>query len=314
MVDRSTKRATPRSNAPLLIMCGLGAVLLLLGGALFAAAVVAGLWFDLGGDKKNRHDPFDHVADQLDPKDDASRGRLDPKDKNKIVILKDNGAKKDQADPKDKDARQDKVDPKDKDKKTVGPKEQPDFVPLFNGKDLTGWKTHLKTGGADDGRVFSVRDAVLVISGQPHGYVYTEASYRNYLIRLDWRYERPKGLVDDRKFNGDGGLLMHIVGEPKVWPDSIQVQWYFEHYGLIYLVPHIQGKNYVWNQSAVGQAMRRVGEWNRTEVLAQDGRITCTLNGVEVGVGNGNRFAGQIGLQSEGAALQFKRIDIKPLP
>lgn len=112
----------------------------------------------------------------------------------------------------------------------------------------------------------------------------------------------------------DGGLLLHITGEPKVWPDSIQVQWYRQHYGLIYLVPHIEGKNYTWNQAAVGTAMHRVGDWNRTEVLVQDGRITCTLNGIEIGVGNGTLREGQIGLQSEGAMLLFKRIDLKPLP
>ena len=189
-----------------------------------------------------------------------------------------------------------------------------DFVPLFNGKDLTGWKTYLKTGVEDDNHTFTIRDGILTITGEPHGYLYTKASYRNYLIRLDWRYERPLNLGVDRTFQGDSGLLMHISGPPRVWPESVQVQWFHQEFGLIYLVPHQPGKNYTWDKAVADRAMHRVGDWNRTEVLSQDGRITCTLNGVEVGAATGKLVGGQIGLQSEGAPIQFRRVDIKVLP
>src|SRR5204862_254233 len=49
-----------------------------------------------------------------------------------------------------------------------------DFVALFNGKDLSGWKTIPEK--AD--KTFQVKDGVIVVSGNPNGYFYTDKSYK----------------------------------------------------------------------------------------------------------------------------------------
>ena len=82
------------------------------------------------------------------------------------------------------------------------------FKNLFNGKNFEGWKFEL--GKADPEKTFKVKDGIIVVSGNPNGYFYTDKSYKNYILRFDWRYKRPKGLEDDEKFGGNSGLLVAI--------------------------------------------------------------------------------------------------------
>lgn len=56
------------------------------------------------------------------------------------------------------------------------------------------------------------------------------------------------------------------------------------------------------------------GEWNRLEVVCDEDRITSILNGVVVNVGtNCNRKEGKIQLQSEGAEIVFRKVEVRPL-
>src|SRR4051794_31223623 len=64
------------------------------------------------------------------------------------------------------------------------------FKPLFNGKDLTGWKFFLKDEKADPAKVFVVKDNEIQVSGDPFGYFYTDRAYKNYVIRYSWTYPK----------------------------------------------------------------------------------------------------------------------------
>src|SRR4051812_32987045 len=83
------------------------------------------------------------------------------------------------------------------------------FKPLFNGKDLTGWKTYLKDDKADPAKTFVVKDGEIQVSGFPFGYFYTDKPYKNYIIRYSWTY--PKNQPEKTTMNS--GLLVHITGE-----------------------------------------------------------------------------------------------------
>ena len=83
-------------------------------------------------------------------------------------------------------------------------------IMLFNGKDLEGW-----TFSSDNQKdVWSVRDGVLVNKGRPTGYIRTTADFTNYVLRLQYRHLG----------SGNGGVLLRMVGEDKVWPRSIEAQ------------------------------------------------------------------------------------------
>jgi hypothetical protein len=184
------------------------------------------------------------------------------------------------------------------------------FVDLFNGKDLTGWKTILASGKEDKGKTFQVIKGVIVVTGQPNGYFYTEKSYKNYVIRYDWKYVRPATLKDDSKFKGNSGLLVHITGPHKVWPKCVEVQGMNLEHGKIFAIVGAKG-DYKFDAAALEKARNKVGEWNTTEVLCKDGMITSKVNGTEVATGKGELKEGPIGLQSEGAEIHFKNIKIK---
>ena len=52
-------------------------------------------------------------------------------------------------------------------------------IHLFNGKDLTGFYTWLKgTGKEDPGKVYTVHDGLIHVSGEGMGYVATEKAYK----------------------------------------------------------------------------------------------------------------------------------------
>ena len=57
------------------------------------------------------------------------------------------------------------------------------------------------------------------------------------------------------------------------------------------------------------------GEWTRLEVIADGDRITNVVNGTVVNEGHGSSLTeGKILIQSEGAEIYFRRIDLRPLP
>ena len=56
-----------------------------------------------------------------------------------------------------------------------------------------------------------------------------------------------------------------------------------------------------------------VGEWNTLEVVVERDRITNILNGVVVNVGiNPTYMRGKIMIQSEGAEMFVRRVDLYP--
>ncbi|MSU65381.1 MAG: DUF1080 domain-containing protein [Opitutus sp.] len=57
-----------------------------------------------------------------------------------------------------------------------------------------------------------------------------------------------------------------------------------------------------------------LGQWNRVEAVCRGGDITCFVNGVKVNEGrNGTFTRGRILLQSEGAEIFFRRVELHPL-
>jgi hypothetical protein len=185
-----------------------------------------------------------------------------------------------------------------------------DFKSLFNGKNLEGWK--FEVGKADPEKTFTVKKGIIVVSGSPNGYFYTDKSYKNYIVRFDWRYKRPKGLEDDEKFGGNSGLLVHIQEPHKVWPKCVEVQGMNKEHGRIFGLGKFEAK-FNFDAKALKKARKPVGEWNTTEVLVKDGAITSKVNGAQISTGKSDLTEGPFGFQSEGAEIHFKNIKIKVL-
>jgi hypothetical protein len=171
------------------------------------------------------------------------------------------------------------------------------FVALFNGKDMTGWKV-VPEKAAD---AFSVKEGVIVVKGQPDGYFHSDKSYKNYILRYDWKFIK----------DGNSGLLVHITGGHKVWPKSVEVQGFQKDHGNIFAIGGAKGK-FKTDKDAQKKAIK-IGDWNTTEVISKGGELTAKINGIEVCTGKGDLTEGQFGFQSEGTELHFKNIQIKTL-
>lgn len=185
------------------------------------------------------------------------------------------------------------------------------FVKLFNGKDLSGFNFQPPKLN----EVIRVEDGVIIVPGKPNGYFYTEKSYRNYILRFDWRYKRPADLApgQDEKFPGNSGLLVHIQPPHRVWPRCVEVQGMNRDHGNIFAIGGAKGKFKKYAE-AQKKAIKPVGEWNTTEVTSKDGYLSSKVNGVLVSEGEGELKEGPIGWQSEGAEIHFRNIEIKVLP
>ena len=160
---------------------------------------------------------------------------------------------------------------------------------------------------------YKVQEGVIMASGKGSGYFATRKSFRNYVLRFDWKYVRPEGLQRDTDFDGASGLLLHITGEHKVWPKAVQVQLFHRDAGSIGGVGGAKARS---TKDALAQAtaVKPVGEWNQEEVTCQDGKITCKINGVLVSEATDTEVKeGPIGWQYKGAEIHFRNIEIREL-
>jgi Domain of Unknown Function (DUF1080) len=99
------------------------------------------------------------------------------------------------------------------------------FIPLFNGRDLTGLYGWLKDTHYEDPRkVFSVDDGILRISGEVNGYLATEKEYRDYHLVVEYKWGAK---TYGAKYVRNSGILLHAVGPDgnrSPWMSSIECQ------------------------------------------------------------------------------------------
>jgi hypothetical protein len=196
------------------------------------------------------------------------------------------------------------------------------FVPLFNGRDLTGW-VPINVGPG----TFTVQDGIIVCTGIPTGLLRTEKQYENFIIELEWRHMKP---------GGNAGLFIWGDGLPAVgspFARGIEVQILDNGYDA-------KGKNEwftthgdvfpVWGatMTATGRTSQNKSrsfpiedrvkdspEWNHYRVEARDGELRLSVNSKEVTVGKDCvPRKGYICLESEGSECHFRNIRIIELP
>jgi hypothetical protein len=204
------------------------------------------------------------------------------------------------------------------------------FTPLFNGKDLAGWKAVAKPQpdgkSGDPSATWTFADGVVKCTGKPNGYLATEKTYSDYVLRLKYRF------TDTEARTPNSGVLVHITGEDRYWPLCLEAQMKDGTAGDIYLNADAKGtlptlslpagqfdtadanKRHYFRIDRERKVEKPRGEWNEYEITCKGGDVTLTLNGHVVNAAtNCSLTGGRIGLQSEGAAVEFKDVTIKLL-
>ena len=112
---------------------------------------------------------------------------------------------------------------------------------------------------------------------------------------------------------------MHCVGPDKVWTKSIECQIQEHDCGDFYLVGgtslEVDGKLQKGRVVKTTDAEKPTGEWNIVEVVCDGDKITNIVNGVVVNEGTqASETKGKILLQSEGAEVYYRKIELIPPP
>ncbi len=196
-------------------------------------------------------------------------------------------------------------------------------IKLFNGKDLSGWKTFLdpRDGGkTKPEEVWSVKEGVLICTGKPFGYILTEKEYGDYKLVLEWRWT--KGKVKGRR---NSGVFVHVSGPDKIWPNGAEAQLMEGNAGDFWLVDGFKLNvdkerqdpkvpRHYYRMKTDRPVEKPIGQWNRYEITCKGDTITLVINGKKVNEGTGaQRTKGKVLLQSEGAEIHFRNITLTPL-
>jgi hypothetical protein len=186
-------------------------------------------------------------------------------------------------------------------------------IALFNGKDFSGWSFDLAKDGAEPAATWSVEDGIIVCKGRPAGVMRTEKEYADYEVVVEWRW--PEG-----KKPGNNGLLIHC-SKPRAmgpWPQSLEVQLMSGNAGDFWMIHEkIEGRGEAQGRrwpNFTDDSEKPIGEWNTMKVRAEGDTVTVWVNGTKVNEGrNGSASKGAICLQSEGAEIHFRKVELTPL-
>jgi hypothetical protein len=188
------------------------------------------------------------------------------------------------------------------------------FVPLFNGKNLSGWIGDKKGYAAEDGKI-------VIHPEHGSGNLYSEKQYNDFVLRFDFKLTpgANNGLGIRAPLEGDAaylGMELQILdNSAEKYKDLKPYQYHGSIYGV---VPAKRGH------------LKPVGEWNEQEVIADGKHITVKLNGVvivdadidEASVPQTmdgrdhpglKRKTGHIGFLGHGSRVEFRNIRIKEL-
>lgn len=201
-------------------------------------------------------------------------------------------------------------------------------IALWNGRDLAGWHADVPAADGDPKAApsFVARDGLLVSLGAPEGHLITDASYSDYRLVVEWRWPGEPG---------NCGVLLHASTPRRLYgmfPQSIECQLHVGNAGDFWCIGEDiavadmearRGPKEKWGVD--GDKARRIrnltdgserasGEWNTMVIECRGREIRIEVNGDLVNHGTDcTADHGRIALQAEGAACEFRRIELSPL-
>jgi hypothetical protein len=186
------------------------------------------------------------------------------------------------------------------------------FTPLFNGRDLSGWK-----GAVDD---YEVRDGSLMCKPGKGGVLFTEEQYGDFVVRVEFKV--PAG--------GNNGLALRYPGKGRASYDGMcELQILDDDAAKYSKLDPRQYHGSVYGMVAAQRGyLRPVGQWNYQQVTVRGPRITVELNGtiiVDADVSQVTEFKdntphpgkdlkqGHFGFAGHNDPVEFRNVAIKKI-
>jgi len=215
------------------------------------------------------------------------------------------------------------------------PEETVEWISLFNGENLDGWKRY----NADEiGPLWTVEDGSIKCdgtglgegSGENGGSLITTSTYGNFELEIEWKISS----------GGNSGIMYHVVEKPEyghAYETGPEYQvlddtgWLGEELSMAQMA----GSNYDMYAAPETKTLHPALEWNTTMIHYENGIVTHWLNGemtVEFDQGSDDykeRYEnskwvdypgwnlygeGAIGLQDHGAPVWYRNIRIREIP
>lgn len=190
-----------------------------------------------------------------------------------------------------------------------------DFIPLFNGKDLKGWKQYAGKEG-----VWTVEKDMIVCEKAGGGWLGTDKDYADFELRLEYRLT-PAGNSGVYIRAPETGHISRVGMEIQILDDAHPNYAKLNNYQYSGSIYHVVGPS--------ERATRPAGEWNEMHIWAKGKQVSVTINGKKVvdadltkhlenpAVAKEHtglkRDAGKIGLQSHTDRVEFRNIRIREL-
>ena len=202
------------------------------------------------------------------------------------------------------------------------------FIPLFNGKDLSGWKglvadpikrskmdaqtlkAEQEKADAEAVKSWVVNNGELLFTGKGNNLATTK-NYGDFEMLVDWK------IYDDGHKEGDAGIYLRGTPQVQIWDISrVKVGAQVGSGGLY--------NNKVHPSKPLKVADNKLGEWNTFHIVMKGDRVTVYLNGELVTQNvilenfwdrNSPIFSEeQIELQAHGSRVAYRDIYIKEIP
>ena len=179
-----------------------------------------------------------------------------------------------------------------------------DYVKIFNGKDLTGWKSF----GGGDWNVDSGDIVCKSTDGTNAGYLSTVEVYDNFDLSFEFKEE---------KMEGDFGVFFHTkVDASPVFGWKVVIASVNKGTGSIF---EQNGRGWLEHIPGQSEKILKPSGWNKMRVKVEGGHVTTWLNGYlmvdytdsRIAKGQGG-IAFQVG-EGEGIQVRLRKIKVKRL-
>jgi hypothetical protein len=223
---------------------------------------------------------------------------------------------------------------------------------LFNGENLDGWYVCVGNDGRrEEQDVFTVENGMIHVYGnqransnQPFACLITEEEFSEYCLQLEYKWGVKR--FESRMYNvRDAGVIFHLHGPDRVWPNGVEFQIQEGDSGEIWAIGtkvsskvHAIDRKYSPDGKWVTRGLRdqqfarfhrseywEKPGWNLVEIFVEENNAIFKLNGYVVNEvistmrwdESSNVYLpinkGKILLQAEGAEIFYRNIHIKPL-
>jgi hypothetical protein len=165
---------------------------------------------------------------------------------------------------------------------------------LWNGQDISDWVLFAADSNVLKDTVFYVKGDVIRIGGQPFGYMRTRIEYADYHLHVDWRWPERPATIECQLKSGNAGDFVFLGGSDAAERTD--------------KTKNVKPKAYAGSENPIG-------DWNSYDIYSRNDSIIVYVNNMlQNSCSYPTPDKGYIGLQSEGAPVEFRNVWLEYLP